>query len=260
MAGPWERLSALLRPLPHLTVLLSGGVDSGLLAAAAAHTLGPERVLALTLASQLSPEEDTGAARALAFQLGVRHLVLPFDALSLSEVAANSPRRCYACKREVIRLAQEAARREGFDLLAEGSNAEDMDEYVRPGLAAVREAGVLSPLAGAGLTKVAVRELARRLGLSVWERPSSPCLATRFPVGHMLAEAELALVSRGEQLLRGELGLRVVRLRWEGGGVVRLEVGAGELEAARTRAAAIASRLSALGLALAGPPLPYGPK
>lgn len=253
-----KQLEKIIRPLGRLAVLLSGGVDSGLLAAAAAQYLGAGNVLALTLCSPLTPEDDPDAARSVAARLGLRHLLLPFDALSLPEVAENRPERCYACKREVIRLAQAAAGTEGFPILAEGSNADDLGDD-RPGWRAVREAAVLSPLAEVGLTKPQVRSLARELGLGVWERPSSPCLATRFPTGHHLSEAEIALIGGAEAALRG-LGLKVLRLRWQGGGQVRLEVGPGELAAARSLLPALTSRLLALGLRLSLPPLPYGQK
>jgi len=252
-----KRLATLLRPHGRLAVLLSGGVDSSLLAAAAASALGPGRVLALTFASPLTPEEDLAAARSVAAQLGLRQAVLPYDALGIPEVAGNSPLRCYACKREVIRLAKEAAAAEGFRILAEGSNAGDMDGALRPGIRAVREAGILSPLAEAGLGKAAVRHLARALSLAVSERPSSPCLATRFPTGHRLTAAEVSLVAIAERELRA-LGLSVVRLRWRGVGEVALEVGEAELALAKSRRPAIEARLTALGLRLACAPLPYG--
>ncbi len=252
------RLSDLIRPYRRLAILLSGGVDSSLLAAAAARTLGQENVLAITFASQLTPEEDAEAARQVAALLGVRHLLREFDALALPEVAANAPSRCYACKRHIIRLATEAAQEAGFTALAEGSNADDL-EGDRPGLAALREAGVASPLAEAALRKLAVRGMARALGLPVWDRPSSPCLATRFPVGHRLSQAEIALIGRAEGQLR-RLGLQLLRLRYQRADEVRLEVGLGEIEAARKLGPAILERLRALGLRLAGPPLPYGQK
>ncbi len=263
MAGPpaahgLGRLSELISPHGRLAILLSGGVDSSLLSAVAARCLGRDKVLALTFASLLIPEEDTEAAREVAALLGVRHLVLrAFDPLALPEVASNEPGRCYACKREIIRLGVEAARQEGFRVLAEGSNADDLEQGGRPGLAAVREAGLASPLAEAGLRKLAVRGLARALGLPVWDRPSAPCLATRFPVGHRLEEAEIALIGAAERELR-RLGLRVVRLRHQGAGNARLEVAAGELEAANKLWPAICAQLQDRGLRLIGPALPYG--
>jgi uncharacterized protein len=255
-----ERLLACLRPLGRVAVLLSGGVDSALVAAAAARALGQPSVLALTFASQLTPDEDLTAARALASRLSLRHVVLPLDALALPEVANNAPSRCYACKREVLRLAAEAAGAQGFTALAEGSNAGDM-ESDRPGLRALaeaRESGglpVRSPLAEAGLTKPAVRALARTLSLPVWDRPSSPCLATRFPTGHRLSRPEIKRVQEAERGLRG-LGLRVLRLR-QGPSGARLEVAPAELEQARRLWPKIIACLAPLGLALAAPPLPY---
>lgn len=251
-----SRLNDALKGCRKLAVLLSGGVDSSLLAAAAARALGAGNVLALTASSPLTTEGDTQAAAEVAALLAVRHRVLAFDALALPEVAGNLPERCHACKREIIRLAQEIAQAEGFGLLAEGSNADDLEEE-RPGMRAVREAGVLSPLAAAGLRKPEVRELARGLGLAVWDRPSSPCLATRFPTGHRLLEDELALVARAERSVRA-MGLAIVRLRHRGPGLVALECGPQELATARSLAEAIEASLAALNLALAGPPLPYG--
>ncbi|MFH0809118.1 MAG: asparagine synthase-related protein [Pseudomonadota bacterium] len=253
-----DRLIDALAPCGRLAVLLSGGVDSSLLAAAAARALGADAVLALTCASELLPEEDLAAARAVSAQLGIHHLTVSFQALALPEVAGNTPERCYACKGEMIRLGREAAAKEGFLVLAEGSSTQDTGSH-RPGLRAVREAGVISPLAVAGLDKQAVRDLALELKLAVWDKPSTPCLATRFPEGHPLDLAEVGIVHQAERMLRERFGLRQLRLRHQGGQRVRLEVSPAQLTAAVLLEPGISAALEkTLGLRLLLPVRPYG--
>jgi uncharacterized protein len=207
-------------------VAFSGGVDSGLLCAAAYRALG-ERMLAVTVRSPIEALDDVESAHSLADQVGFPLRVLDYDDLSNPEFVANPPDRCYVCKLARFRQLGQLAAEEGFTAVVEGSNADDMLDY-RPGLRAVVETGTVSPLQELGFTKNEIRTLARAFGLSVWDRPSAPCLATRFPYGSPITHEGLSQVAQGERYLH-EHGFRVVRVRHHGV-MARLEVAPGEIE------------------------------
>lgn len=216
----WDALLARLEGLGRAAVAFSGGVDSTLLLRAAHDALG-DGALALTAASPLHPRRELDEATQLARHIGVRHMLLPSDELSLPEFSANPTDRCYICKRHNFAMLIEAARREGVGVLLEGSNADDTGEY-RPGLRAVRELGVLSPLLDAGLTKAEIRALSRELGLPTHDKPAFACLATRIPYGDALTPAVLTQVETAEDCLRS-IGFTQFRVRRHGD-VARIEL------------------------------------
>jgi pyridinium-3,5-biscarboxylic acid mononucleotide sulfurtransferase len=205
-------LDAYLRRLRRAALLFSGGLDSSLLLAAAARALGPG-LTAITFTGPHTVPGELAAAWALARRFGVRHLVRRFDPLSLPEFRHNRRERCYACKRAIIHQAREMAAARSHLVLWDGTNADDLADF-RPGLRALREMGVESPLLAAGLGKGAIRALSRDLGLDARRSPQS-CLATRFTYDTELTAAGLARVGRGEAWLR-QRGFSRVRLRVRG--------------------------------------------
>jgi len=213
----------------RLLVALSAGVDSSCLLALVSRELGPEKLLAVTVASELHRAGEGEEAAALAARLDVEHRLLGMDLLAASEVAANGPDRCYVCKKMIFCELKTLASREGFNLIADGSNADDAGLH-RPGMKALQELGIASPLMEAGLDKKEVRFLARELGLSCWNKPSEPCLATRFAVGHQLRPEELRRVEAAENYLRS-LGVGgSLRVRFHGNlARIELENGAQDL-------------------------------
>jgi uncharacterized protein len=206
-------LEEYLRRHPRAALLFSGGLDSSLLLAMAAKVLGPG-LTAITFIGPHTVPGEMAAAWALARRFRVHHLVRQFDPLNLPEFRHNRPERCYACKRALINRAREIAAARKLPVLWDGTNVDDLADF-RPGLRALRELGVESPLLKAGLGKGDIRALSRALGLDP-RRPAQSCLATRFPYNTELTRENLARVGRGEAWLRRR-GFSRVRLRVRGG-------------------------------------------
>jgi uncharacterized protein len=220
LQAKWQALLENIHQLGSVLVAFSGGVDSGLLATAAYHALS-EKMLAVTLKSAVEEEESWLLAQATAQAVGFPIEGVEGRELDNPDFVANTPQRCYFCKKDTFSGLKKMAGERGFACIAEGTNADDQNDY-RPGMRAVDELNVRSPLAEVGLTKPEIRMLARALELPVWDRPSSPCLASRIPYGIQVTRENIARVAAGERYLR-ELGFSPVRVRYERA-TARLEV------------------------------------
>lgn len=197
---------------PVAAVAFSGGVDSTWLLHEAAACA--RRTAAYYVRTPFQPDFELEDAQGAAEGLGVPLTVLDFDILTVPEAAANPPDRCYYCKRALFTLLTDLAKADGFPVVLDGSNASD-DAGDRPGMRALRELGVLSPLRDCGVTKAEIRQQARAAGLTVWSKPSYACLATRIPAGTPITARDLSRVAEGEGALMA-LGLRDFRLRLRG--------------------------------------------
>nr|MCR4818165.1 ATP-dependent sacrificial sulfur transferase LarE [Fretibacterium sp.] len=209
-------------------VAFSGGVDSTFLLKAAQDALGDKAlagkgpaVLAVTVSSCFVPESELDEAREFCRQNGIEQVECRFDVLAVEGVSQNPPDRCYFCKRALFVRIGELARERGLAAVVEGSNTDDEGDY-RPGLRAVAELGVKSPLQAVGLSKKEIRQLSRELGLPTWDKPSFACLASRFVYGEPLTEEGLSRVEKAEQILQC-LGFRQMRVRVHGK-MARIEV------------------------------------
>lgn len=220
LARKLAHLRSGLKRLRRVLVAFSGGVDSTLLLKVAADALGPD-VLAVIAGSETYPRREIVAARALARRLGVRHRLIHTTELENPRFAANTPERCYHCKRELFGRLKAIAGEEGIPFVVDGANVDDRSDY-RPGARAGRELGVRSPLRDAGLTKADIRALSRFFGLPTWDKPSLACLASRFPYGSPIDRLALGRVGRAE-LFIATLGFRQVRVRHHGD-TARVEV------------------------------------
>ena len=215
-----EALKDAISALGPCAVAFSAGVDSTLLLALAHEALGKD-VVAITASTPAHPARELIEARAFCEQHGIRHIIFEADQLAIPRLKNNPPNRCYLCKRHLLQTMVELATREGMLCVLEGSNADDMDVY-RPGFAAVGELGVKSPLADAGMTKAEVREAAASLGLAAHDKPSTPCLLTRFAYGQAVSHEALRMVDEAEEELR-RLGVGQLRVRVDGK-AARIEV------------------------------------
>lgn len=200
----------LLNKMESLGIAFSGGVDSTFLLKVASKVL-PGRVSAYFVKSVLLSDGEPEAAQMLAADIGVPLHVIEFDPLSLEAFRANPVERCYLCKKEIYTLLRDKANADRCRVLADGTNADDLKVF-RPGLKAAAELFVSSPLAEEGFTKDEIRQVSRKLGLPTWNKPSAPCLATRFPYGQKLTLEKLKRVSEAETYLYG-LGYRQSRVR-----------------------------------------------
>lgn len=211
-----EKFAALLdnlSTLDGLAVAFSGGVDSSFLLKAAQIALD-DRVVAMTIRSVFIPQREAEEAESFCRENEIRHLVLPADVLNIPGVRDNPPDRCYLCKRGIFEQIIFKAHELDLPFVAEGSNLDDEGDY-RPGMRAIRELGVVSPLRQARLTKQEIRNLSRQLGLPSWDKPSMACLASRFVYGEALSEEALQRVEQAEDLLLCA-GFRQIRVRIHG--------------------------------------------
>lgn len=203
-----------------LMVAFSGGADSAFLLAAAAEALGEHAVAATGVSPSLA-EQELEDARAVAAELGVRHLAVETHEQERPGYLANGPDRCYFCKSELFDVLLPLARREGL-ALAVGTNTDDLGDW-RPGQRAAAERGVLTPLVAAGFSKADVRAASRRIGLRTHDKPAAACLASRVAYGIQVTPARLSRVERAEALLRSSAGVGQLRVR-DHGDLARVEV------------------------------------
>lgn len=201
-------------------VACSGGVDSVLLAAVAAKVLGENAVAATAVSPSLASGE-LDDARAAAKAAGIRHIEVPTDEIENPAYAANAPDRCFHCKDTAYGTFTALAARENIAVVVDGTNADDSGDY-RPGRQAAKEHGVRSPLAEAGMTKQEIRDWARELGLSVWDKPAAACLSSRVPYGSPVTLEKLTRIDKAEAALKA-LGFRQCRVR-DHGTVARIEI------------------------------------
>jgi uncharacterized protein len=226
MDTKFERLTGFLREQDGLLVAFSAGVDSTFLLKVAHMVLG-ERTVALTASSPTAPPGELDAAKEFAKSLTCRHIVLDSHEMSNPSFAHNPVNRCFFCKDELYRICRTEADKLGIKTIVDGTNLDDLKDH-RPGLKAANEWGVSHPLVDAEMTKADIRRYSRELDLPTWDKPSSPCLSSRFPYGTEINLERLKKVADCEVFMK-ELRFREFRVRYHGD-LARIEVSPNEID------------------------------
>ncbi len=241
-----KKIKSLILEMDSALVAFSGGVDSTLVLALAHDVLG-EKALAVTAQSASMPDREMKACHQLAKEIGVKHLVVKTEEMSNPNYRANPANRCYHCKTELYSSLKKVAQQENILNILNGTNTDDLGDY-RPGLDSAREQGVRSPLVEAEFNKQEVRELSRKMELSVWDKPAMACLSSRIPYGQPATLEKLAMIEQAEDLLLS-LGFTQVRVRHLGT-LARIELDKNEIpryQNDKSVQKAVEEKLKALG-------------
>ncbi len=211
----------------NVIVALSGGVDSALVAYAARQALGSS-ALAVTADYKTLAQEELDSAKKICQEIGIRHIIISYDELENPDFVKNDRNRCFHCRSEMSDHLIRLARKENITVIVDGTNIDDLGDY-RPGIVALQNNGIRSPLVESNFTKSEVRDTAKSVGLSVHDRPSNSCLASRIPWGQRVTAERLTRIEVGETFVKQMVGAKQVRVR-DINGMAKIEIGQDELD------------------------------
>jgi uncharacterized protein len=220
MTHKLNNLKKLIKILDSVIVAFSGGVDSTFLLKVAKDVLG-DNVLAVTADSEVQSEKEMVEVKSIATELDVNHMIIQTNEIQVEDFISNPPNRCYHCKTILFSELKEIANEKMIPYIIEGSNADDESDY-RPGLKAINELSIRSPLKEVGLTKDEIRNLSKNMGLRTWDKPALACLASRIPYGTEITIEKLRRVDKAEMYLH-QKGFSQLRVR-DHGDIARIEV------------------------------------
>ncbi|MBR4513464.1 MAG: ATP-dependent sacrificial sulfur transferase LarE [Lachnospiraceae bacterium] len=217
----YDKLKSIISKYETAAVAFSGGVDSTFLLKAA-HDALKERAVAFIARFCFVPEKEYEEAVAFAESLGIKCMTVEPEVTNDTDIMSNPVDRCYICKKKLFGRFTELAKELGINVVIEGSNLDDTGDY-RPGMKALSELGIKSPLIEAGFTKQEIRDYSKQLALPTWSKPSAACLASRIPYGEQITESKLRMVETAEDYLHS-LGFTQLRVRLHGGNLARIEL------------------------------------
>jgi uncharacterized protein len=241
-----QNLKEYLRSLGSVAVAFSSGVDSTFLLKVAHDVLG-DNAVAVTATSCLFPKRESAEAASFCAENGIKQITVVSNELDIPEFRKNPTNRCYLCKKELFKKIISLAKENGAAYVLEGSNVDDMGDY-RPGMKAVAELGIKSPLRECGLSKDEIRALSKEMNLPTWDKPSFACLASRFAYGEEINEKKLSMVENAEQFLL-DMGFKQFRVRIHGENLARIEVLPAELEVLLSKREEVTELFRGLGFA-----------
>ena len=241
-----HNLKEYLRSLGRVAVAFSSGVDSTFLLKVAHDVLG-DNAVAVTATSCSFPKREFDEAASFCAENGIKQITVVSNELDIPEFRKNPTNRCYLCKSELFKKIILLAKENGIEYVCEGSNVDDMGDY-RPGMKAVAELGIKSPLRECGLSKDEIRALSKEMNLPTWDKPSFACLASRFAYGEEINEKKLSMVEKAEQFLL-DMGFKQFRVRIHGENLARIEVLPAELEGLLSKREEVTKHLRELGFA-----------
>ena len=241
-----HNLKEYLRSLGRVAVAFSSGVDSTFLLKVAHDVLG-DNAVAVTATSCSFPKREFDEAASFCAANGIKQITVVSNELDIPEFRKNPTNRCYLCKSALFKKIISLAKENGIEYVCEGSNVDDMGDY-RPGMKAVAELGIKSPLRECGLSKDEIRALSKEMNLPTWDKPSFACLASRFAYGEEINEKKLSMVEKAEQFLL-DMGFKQFRVRIHGENLARIEVLPAELEALLSKREEVTKHLRELGFA-----------
>jgi len=215
-----EQLKNNIKEMKSAAIAYSGGVDSTFLLKVSHDVLG-ENVIAVTATSSTYPQRELEQAKQFTKNMRIKHVIIKSEETEIDDFSKNPNDRCYYCKKELFSKIKQIANEEHFNYVLDGTNADDIDDY-RPGLKALQELGVVSPLLDVGLTKKEIREISKEMNLDTWDKPAFACLASRFPYGIKITKSRLKQVEKAEMFLHA-IGLKQFRVRYHNE-IARVEV------------------------------------